>query len=70
VVRGPGNAAELLARLAKEKQIDAGIALSRFMSDRPNDFLVCVTEINSREQIDALVEGLNSIDPAYDQRNN
>ena len=60
VVRGPGNAAELLARLAKEKQIDAGIALSRFMSDRPNDFLVCVTEINSREQIDALVEGLKT----------
>jgi len=60
VVRGPGNAAELLARLAKEKEIDAGIALSRFMSDRPNDFLVCVTEINSREQIDALVEGLKT----------
>ena len=60
VVRGPGNAAELLARVAKEKQIDAGIALSRFMSDRPNDFLVCVTEINSREQIDALVEGLKT----------
>ncbi len=43
--------------LGKKKQIDGGIALSRFMPDRPNDFLVCVTEINSREQIDALVEG-------------
>jgi glycine dehydrogenase subunit 1 len=61
VVRGPGNAVELLARLGKEKQIDGGIALSRFMSDRPNDFLVCVTEINTREQIDALVEGLAAI---------
>jgi hypothetical protein len=30
------------------------------MSDRPNDFLVCVTETNSRAQIDALVEGLAS----------
>jgi hypothetical protein len=31
------------------------------MSDRPNDFLVCVTETNSREQIDALVAGLAEI---------
>ena len=54
-------AVELLARLAKEKGIDGGIALSLFMSDRPNDFLVCVTEINSREQIEALVEGLKSL---------
>ena len=58
VVRGPNNAVETLTRLGKEKEIDGGIALSRFISDRPNDFLVCVTEINTREQIDALVEGL------------
>jgi glycine dehydrogenase subunit 1 len=61
VVRGPGKAVELLSRLGKEKGIDGGIALSRFMSDRPNDFLVCVTEVNSRDQIDALVEGLASL---------
>jgi len=61
VVRGPGKAVELLARLGKEKGIDGGIALSRFMSDRPNEFLVCVTETNSRAQIEALVEGLASI---------
>jgi len=61
VVRGPKKALELLSRLGKEKGIDGGIALSRFMSDRPNDFLVCVTEVNSREQIDALVEGLATI---------
>src|SRR5215210_150155 len=61
VVRGPGRAVELLARLGKEKAIDGGIALSRFMSDRLNDFLVCVTETNSRAQIDALVEGLHGI---------
>jgi glycine dehydrogenase subunit 1 len=61
VVRGPGRAVDLLARLGKEKGIDGGIALSRFMPDRPNDFLVCVTETNSREQIDALLEGLRSI---------
>lgn len=61
VVRGPMKAVELLSRLGKEKEIDGGIALSRFMSDRPNDFLVCVTEINSREQIDSLVEGLATV---------
>ncbi|HYK19288.1 MAG TPA: hypothetical protein VEV42_01035, partial [Pyrinomonadaceae bacterium] len=58
VVRSPMRAVELLARLGKEKGIDGGIALAQFMPDRPNDFLVCVTEVNSREQIDALVQGL------------
>jgi len=61
LVRGPGRAVDLLARLGKEKGIDGGIALSRFMSDRPNEFLVCVTETNSREQIDALVDGLRAL---------
>jgi glycine cleavage system P protein (glycine dehydrogenase) subunit 1 len=61
VVRAPGNAAELLARLAREKAIEGGIALSRFLPDRPNDFLVCVTETNTREQIDSLVSALNEL---------
>ena len=61
VVRAPRKAVELLARLGKEKGIDGGIALSRFMTDRPHDFLVCVTETNSRAQIDALVEGLKTV---------
>jgi glycine cleavage system pyridoxal-binding protein P len=55
------KAVELLARLGQEKGIDGGIALERFMSDRPNDFLVCVTETNSRAQIDALIEGLKTV---------
>jgi len=58
VVRGPIKSVELLSRLGKEKGIDAGIALSQFMPDRPNDFVVCVTETNSRAQIDALVDGI------------
>ena len=58
VVRGPIKAVELLSRLGREKEIEGGIALSRFMPDRPNDFLVCVTETNSRAQIDSLIEGL------------
>jgi glycine dehydrogenase subunit 1 len=61
VVRAPGNAVELLARLAKDKAIVGGIALSRFMPDRTNYFLVCVTETNTREQIDALVAALTEL---------
>ncbi|HZE72230.1 MAG TPA: aminomethyl-transferring glycine dehydrogenase subunit GcvPA [Pyrinomonadaceae bacterium] len=58
VVRGPAEATSQLRRLARDRAIDGGIALSRFYPDCENDFLVCVTEINSREQIDSLVEGL------------
>ena len=61
VVRGPLDAGELLARLGKDKSIEGGIPLWRYFSDRPNDFLVCVTEINSRAEIDALVEGLSEV---------
>ena len=61
VVRGPLNAVELLSRLAKEKSIEGGIALSRFMAGMDNDFLVCVTETNTREQIDALVSALSEL---------
>jgi len=61
VVRAPVNATELLARLAREKNITGGLALSRYFKDRPNDFLVCVTETNPRAEIDALIEGLKEI---------
>jgi len=61
VVRGPLDAGELLSRLGKEKGIEGGIALWQYFSDRPNDFLVCVTEINSRAEIDALVDGLSEV---------
>ena len=61
VVRAPATALSLLDRLARDKGIDGGIALSRFDSNRPNDFLVCVTEMNSRTQIDALIEGLRDL---------
>jgi glycine dehydrogenase subunit 1 len=61
VVRSPTEASALLERLAREKGIDGGIALSRFDSNRLNDFLVCVTETNTREQVDALVQGLSDL---------
>src|SRR6266700_8354698 len=61
VMRAPIAAVELLSRLAKNKQLTGGLALSRYFKDRPNDFLVCVTETNSRKDIDALVDGLGSV---------
>ncbi|HYP50129.1 MAG TPA: hypothetical protein VEQ34_04250, partial [Pyrinomonadaceae bacterium] len=61
VVRSPGAAAEMLENLCSEKGIVGGLALSRYYPENPNDFLVCVTEMNSRKQIDDLVEGLKSI---------
>jgi glycine dehydrogenase subunit 1 len=60
VVRAPLAAKQLLSRLALERNITAGLALSRYYPDQPNEILVCVTEINSRAEIDALVEGLAS----------
>ena len=61
VVRTPLDAKELLSRLADEKNITGGLALSRYYQDCPNDLLVCVTETNSRQEIDALVDGLEYI---------
>src|SRR5207237_7951759 len=60
VARAPTEANELLRRLASEHNVTGGLALSRYFPERPNDFLVCVTETNKRADIDALVEGLKS----------
>lgn len=60
VVRGSEPAEELLKRLREEKGIVGGLALSKYYDDRPNEFLVCATETNTREQIDALVQALIS----------
>jgi glycine dehydrogenase subunit 1 len=68
VVRAPGNARELLSRLASDRKIDGGLALWRYFKDRPNDFLVCVTELNSRSAIDALVDGVASVSKHKDTR--
>jgi glycine dehydrogenase subunit 1 len=68
VVRAPVPAVELLASLASKRSITGGLALSRYYSDRPSDFLVCVTELNSRDQIDALVDGLSVLSNYKDTR--
>jgi len=61
VVRGPSDARELLSRLGSKKGIEGGLTLSQFFPECTNDFLVCVTETNTREQIDRLVDGLDAI---------
>ncbi|HEX5706145.1 MAG TPA: aminomethyl-transferring glycine dehydrogenase subunit GcvPA [Pyrinomonadaceae bacterium] len=61
VVRAPAPAEDLLRRLASERQLTGGLALSRFYAERPRDLLVCVTETNTRAEIDALVAGLKQV---------
>lgn len=60
-VRATRNANEILEKLRVEKNIIGGLPLSWHYSDFPNDFLVCATETNSKEQIDNLVDGLKNV---------
>jgi len=57
VVENDEGAGAILARL-EEQGILGGISLERTYGDMPNRFLVCVTEQNSRDEIDALVAAL------------
>lgn len=57
VVRGPRPATETLESV-REKGVVGGLALSKYYGGHENDFLVCVTETNSREQIESLVAAL------------
>ena len=59
VVRGPKPAIDILNKL-RDNGIIGGLALSTYYGGRDNDFLVCVTETNSREQIDSFVSALGS----------
>jgi len=61
VVRAPRQADDVLNELRTGKGLIAGLALSKYYGDRPNDILVCVTETNSKQQIDELAAGLSSI---------
>jgi glycine dehydrogenase subunit 1 len=56
----PGNAEEAAERLY-QKRIVPGLPLSRYFPERPNDLLVCVTEKNTRSDIDELVRALRSL---------
>lgn len=60
VVRAPDNANKILEKIRVEQEIIGGLPLSWHYNDYPNDFLVCVTETNTKKQIDDLVEGLRN----------
>jgi glycine dehydrogenase subunit 1 len=57
VVEAPEPAAPLLSRLAR-RGILAGVPLSRWDPRSENRFLVAVTEMNTREEMDRLVAAL------------
>lgn len=61
VARAPKNANEILEKIRIENEIIGGLPLSWHYNDYPNDFLVCVTETNTKAQIDDLVAGLTKI---------
>jgi glycine dehydrogenase subunit 1 len=58
VVRCPRPAADILEKIRTESGVIGGLALSKYYSDRPNEFLVCVTETNSKAHIDGLIDAL------------
>lgn len=59
-VVGPAPAADLLRQLREEKII-GGLELARFFPEMKNEFLVCVTETVTREEIDRLVAALAAV---------
>ncbi|MFZ1699719.1 MAG: aminomethyl-transferring glycine dehydrogenase subunit GcvPA [Pyrinomonadaceae bacterium] len=61
VVRGPRPASEILEKARTEDGVIGGLALSKYYSGHESDFLVCVTETNSRGHIDQLVGSLNDM---------
>jgi glycine dehydrogenase subunit 1 len=60
VVHCPKPAGEIVDQL-QQQNIVPGYALSRDFPDRPNDLLVCVTEVNSKAQIDQLVKSSKEV---------
>ncbi len=61
VVRAPKPANEILETLRTANGIIGGLALSKYYGESENDFLVCVTETNTKAQIDSLVEALKNL---------
>ncbi|MBK8464437.1 MAG: aminomethyl-transferring glycine dehydrogenase subunit GcvPA [Chloracidobacterium sp.] len=59
VMRGPRPATEILEKMRTENGVIGGLALSKYYASHDNDFLVCVTETNTRDQIDNFVSALN-----------
>jgi glycine dehydrogenase subunit 1 len=60
VVRTPRPAEEIATKLQR-RCIVPGLPLSRFYKDRTHELLVCVTEMNTKAQIDLLVQSLAEV---------
>jgi len=60
VVRTPFPAAQILAALEHDK-ILGGVPLARYFDTMPNDFLVAVTELHTREQLDQFADALSGV---------
>ena len=60
VVRCPHPALEIAQQLTQQK-ILPGYVLSNSFPDRMHDLLVCVTEMNSKAQIDQLMSALKEV---------
>ncbi|MCE1195120.1 aminomethyl-transferring glycine dehydrogenase subunit GcvPA [bacterium] len=60
LVETPVPAAAIYDRLAK-KRIVPGLPLSRIDAARPDELLVCVTEVNTKAEIDALARALKEV---------
>jgi glycine dehydrogenase subunit 1 len=61
VVRCPRPVAEINDALLAESDIIGGLDLESFYPSLKNQMLVCVTEMNSREQIDRLAQALREV---------
>jgi glycine dehydrogenase subunit 1 len=53
--------AEAAAEKLWEQGIVPGLPLSRYFPDRENELLICVTEKNTKQDIDALVKALGDL---------
>jgi len=67
-VRCPLPVQTLNDELLEEWGIIGGLDLGRFYPDRAGQMLLCVTEMNSREEIDCLVEALEEIVETWEER--
>jgi len=59
VVRAAKPAAEVLEKIRTDNGIIGGLSLSKYFKGQENDFLVCVTETNTKAKIDDLVGALS-----------
>ncbi|MBU0936316.1 MAG: aminomethyl-transferring glycine dehydrogenase subunit GcvPA [Spirochaetes bacterium] len=60
VVKTPRPAAEIAEKLER-RGIVPGLPLSRYYKDRTHELLVCVTEMNTKAQIDLLAQALAEV---------